>query len=138
MEDLMKDQDPCFQLEKNNLEINYNKYMDLLKAIPDKDKEDQQQGNQSQVQIAIRTFLQQQDVRLEGVRKVIEDVETAMNGGAEPTTAYCRLKLKALQDSWGRFQTSNEERLWIGQTYQRITLERLLTLRITLKRCRCS
>lgn len=54
-------------------------------------------------------FLQQQDVRLEGVRKVIEDVDNMVNSGTELTKAFGRLKLKALQDNWGRFQTANEE-----------------------------
>lgn len=94
------DPQPCIELEWKKFESNYKIYVSELKKLPDaEDNKDDPTA----------IHLQQQDVRFDAVRRIMEDVEAFIVAEERPTKAYCRLKLDQLKKSWERIQNADED-----------------------------
>lgn len=97
------DPNQCFELEIKNFSANYKQYVSELKAIPEgNSRADRDEPSPSAI------LIQQQGVRFEVIRRIIEDVKTTMQGDQAPVKAYCRMKLKMIQDGWARIQCADE------------------------------
>lgn len=90
---------PCFELEIKNCEVNYKKYIGDLNLLADAEEE----GTST-----IQRHIQQQDIRLEAVRKIIEDIDDYITSERTPARAYSKLKLKAINEYWLRVQQHDE------------------------------
>lgn len=93
------DLDPCVALEHSNFEIKIQKYIADLNALTHSTA-----FNEDLVTI----HLQQQEVGLETIRKVIEQIDYYISSDDTLARAYCRIKLKSIQEYWTRIQQADE------------------------------
>lgn len=103
--DLLGTPDPCFNKEYEDALQFGDKYLNELQQIAETDDENGKNKQPTPVQL----HLQQQDVRFEGLRRALEDVQSKLVLGDRLQPVYAKMKLRTINDAWERLQVADEE-----------------------------
>ena len=93
--------DACYISEKTRITLVCQAYIDDLNNIVE--------VGENEANDEMKKFVQRQNTRLENLENLLEDVENQVNDGGVLTNAFCKLKIKGIEECWNRILVSYEE-----------------------------